>query len=100
MSDNQHPALFRVSNRQKPDSGQPPFFDGDAPGRYYGYFLNSYGEQLIFEYNRETKQATLWHGDAGWDAPYSVVDGQAEDLVLSEDEQLWLRACWAAATES
>ena len=100
MSDNQHPALFRVSNRQKPGSGEPPFFDGDTRGRYYGYFLNGYGEQLIFEYNRETQQATLWHGDAGWDAPYSVVDGQAGDLVLSEAERLWLRACWAAASES
>ena len=37
-------------------------------------------------------------GDAGWAAPYTVVDGAVPDLVLSETERLWVRACWQAAT--
>jgi hypothetical protein len=27
-----------------------------------------------------------------------VVDGDLPDLVLSETERLWVRACWQAAT--
>ena len=94
MTDQEKQTLFRVGNKQLPASGEPPFFDGDTPGRYYGYFQNSYGEQLIFEYNYETKQGTLWHGDAGWDQSFSVIDGNAQDIILSEAERLWLRACW------
>lgn len=100
MTDSQRPTLFRVSNKQKTDNGQPPSFDGDTPNRYYGYFMNSYGEQLIFEYNRETRQGTLWHGDAGWDVSNPVVDGQAPELILAKDELLWLRACWISASGS
>jgi len=89
--------LFRVSNRQSADSGEPPCIDGDTPGRYYGYFQNAFGEQLVFEYDRESKTARVWHGDAGWERSFLVIDGKAPALVLSEDEQLWLRACWVAA---
>ncbi len=88
--------LFRVSNKHVPDSGTPPQFDGDTENRYYGYFQNTFGEQLIFEYDRASKEARLWHGDAGWDKPNPVIDGSAPNLVLAEDESSWLKACWAA----
>ncbi len=90
--------LFRVSNKHVPDSGTPPQFDGDTQNRYYGYFQNTFGEQLIFEYDHVSKQARLWHGDAGWDKPYPVVNENVSGLILSEGEQLWLRACWLEAT--
>ncbi len=45
-----------------------------------------------------TKQGTLWLGDAGWDEPVVVVDGEAPTVVLTHSEQLWLQACWDAAT--
>jgi len=37
-------------------------------------------------------------GDAGWQTPHAVVDGAVPDLVLSETERLWVRACWQAAS--
>ncbi|MEW5958119.1 MAG: hypothetical protein AB1801_10370 [Chloroflexota bacterium] len=40
-----------------------------------------FGEQSIFVYNRETRQAVLWCGDAGWQ-PYPVVDGRVPALKL------------------
>jgi len=43
-------------------------------------------------------QASLYLGDAGWEMPHTVVDGAVPDLVLSEIERLWVRACWQAAT--
>lgn len=89
--------LFQVSNRQSAASGEPPFFDGDTPDCYYGYFLNVFGEQLIFEYNRATKAGKLWHGDAGWERSYPVTDRTAPGLILSDGEKMWLRACWLEA---
>ncbi|MFC1959383.1 hypothetical protein ACFLYO_01615 [Chloroflexota bacterium] len=94
---NEKKTLFKVSNWQSADSGEPPTFDGDTPDRYYGYFLNAFGEQLIFEYNRTTREGNLWHGDAGWSQSHSVTDGTAPGLVLSDGEKLWLRACWLEA---
>ena len=49
-------------------------------------------------YARDSSQAIVYIGDAGWDAPHAVVDGAVPDLVLSETERLWVRACWQAAT--
>jgi len=37
-------------------------------------------------------------GDAGWDEPYRVIDGEAPELVLSLEEAVWLQICWYAAT--
>jgi hypothetical protein len=44
------------------------------------------------------KPSSTWATLVGWDAPYGVVDGAVPDLVLSETERLWVRACWQAAT--
>jgi hypothetical protein len=94
--------IFRVSNHHAPACGQPPAVDGDDLSCYHGYFENAHGEQFVFVYDRTTRQGTLWCGDAGWEHSFPVVDGQVQPasftLVLSEVEQTWLRACWAAAT--
>jgi hypothetical protein len=90
--------LFSVSNKHAASSGTAPLIDGDVRDRYCGYFQNEYGEQALFIYHYPTKMATVWLGDAGWDKPYNVVDGDAPDLILNEPEKMWLRACWQAAT--
>ena len=90
--------IFSVGNKHVAGSGQPPHFDGDAQGRYHGYFENEYGEQAVFVFDYETGMGTLWMGDAGWDNIIAVVDGVAQDLILNEAEVLWLQACWLAAT--
>jgi hypothetical protein len=91
--------LFHVRNKHVADSGTPPEIDGNTPHRYHSYFENSYGEQLIFVYDRETDKATLYHGDLGWGNPCPVEEGgKAPSVVLDEAEMLWLRACWLAAT--
>ncbi len=92
--------LFVVGNHHRPHCDEPPMIDGDAQSRYHGYFENEYGEQTIFIYYHQTKTGTLLMGDAGWEEPTKVVDGQAQGLVLSRSEELWLRACWEAATGS
>ena len=51
----------------------------------------------MFIYDRG-QRAVLHLGDAGWEMPHEVVDGAAPDLILSETERLWVRACWQAAT--
>lgn len=89
--------LFSVSNHHAPACGEPPAVDGDAPQSYHGYFENAYGEQAIFIYDCRSREATLRLGDAGWSATYRVVEGRVPELILAEEEILWLRACWQAA---
>jgi hypothetical protein len=90
--------LFRVSNRHSPEAGKPPHIDADTRGRYHGYFENEHGEKVVFVYDYETKTGTHWMGDAGWEQGYNVVDGLVPALIMSEQEEMWLQACWNAAT--
>ncbi len=89
--------LFRVRNHHSATSGPPPHIDDLRP-MYLGYFENQQGEQAVFVYDRDSNQAVLYLGDAGWETSHTVVDGAVPDLVLSEIERLWVHACWQAAT--
>jgi hypothetical protein len=88
--------LFTVSNHHTAACAEPPAVDGDAAGTYFGHFANEYGEQAIYTYDYETGEATLRMGDTGWHEVHRVKDGQAEGLVLTKTEAMWLRACWLA----
>ena len=90
--------LFSVHNHHSADCGTPPRIDDHSPSRYLGYSENQHGEQAVFVYDRDSSRAMVYVGDAGWAAPYAVVDGAVPDLVLAETERLWVRACWQAAT--
>jgi hypothetical protein len=90
--------LLQVGNHHTAASGPPPHIDDRSPSQYLGYFENQHGEQAVFVYDRDSNHAVLYLGDAGWETPHAVVDGDVPDLVLSEAERLWLRACWQAAT--
>ena len=91
-------SLFQVRNHHTAECGIPPHIDDVHPNQYQGYFENQYGEQAVFVYDRDSSQAILYLGDAGWEMPHTVVDGGVPDLVLSEIERLWVRACWQATT--
>jgi hypothetical protein len=90
--------LFQVGNHHSPASGPPPHVADLTPNQYRGYFENEYGEQAIFVYDRDASTAVVYVGDAGWQSPHTVVDGDVPDVLLSETELMWLRACWRAAT--
>jgi hypothetical protein len=90
--------LFQVRNHHSAGCGIPPRINDRGPSRYLGYFENQHGEQALFVYDRDASQAILYLGDAGWEMAHAVVDGAVPDLVLSEIERLWVRACWQAAT--
>lgn len=90
--------LFTVGSKHIATSGEAPLIDGDIKGRYHGYFENESGEQAVFVYDFQAETGTLWMGDVGWEEPKLVIDGQVPDLVLGENEKLWLMACWNAAT--
>ena len=61
----------------------------ERPGRYLGYFVNEFGEQLVFVHDDGDAHATLFHGDVDWE-PYRVTDAggrpDAGDLILNDDE--------------
>ncbi len=89
--------LFQVRNHHSANCGASPHVDDVDTGQYLGYFENQYGEQALFIYDHEANKAVLYLGDAGWETPHAVVDGAVPDLILSDTERLWLRACWQAA---
>jgi hypothetical protein len=91
-------SLFQVRNHHSAECGIPPHIDDRSPSQYLGYFENQYGEQAVFVCDRDSNQAVLYLGDAGWQTPHAVIDGAVPDLVLSETERLWVHACWQAAT--
>jgi hypothetical protein len=90
--------LFQVRNHHSAESGPPPHIDDRSPNQYLGYFENQHGEQAVFVYDRDSHQAVLHLGDAGWETSHTVIDGAMPGRVLSEVEQLWVRVCWQAAT--
>ena len=90
--------LFCVRNHHSADCGVPPCIADLSPSQYLRYFENQHGEQAVFVYDRDSSRAMVYVGDAGWAGAYAVVNGAVPDLVLSETERLWVRACWQAAT--
>ena len=87
--------LFTVSNHHV-SGEEPPQFDGDDPNSYHSYFENRYREQSLFVCRRDTKEAKVYSGDAGW-AAFPVVDGQVPGLILAPEEAVWLSACLMAS---
>jgi hypothetical protein len=71
----------------------------ERPGRYLGYFVNKFGEQLVFVHDDGDAHATLFHGDVDWE-PYRVTDAggrpDAGDLILNDEECAFVMACWIA----
>ena len=47
--------------------------------------------------NRQTGKATLQGGDVGWNTKFDVTNGSVADLILGQEELLWLQACWSSA---
>lgn len=88
--------LLKISNHHVPASGDPPIVDGEVGNQYIGYFENSFSEQWIFTYDYTTRSATLRGGDIGWNEKIDVTNGCPDNLILGQEEQLWLKACMLA----
>ncbi|MFF2659407.1 hypothetical protein ACFVUH_18835 [Kitasatospora sp. NPDC058032] len=77
-------------------------------GDYVGYFLNEYGEELVFAQRPGEKTARLWHSDADWEmfrvGDHSIRVGEVMDgaitvsgLIINQPEATWLSSCLAAS---
>lgn len=76
---------------------------------YVGYFMNEYGEEIVFAQRRSEKTARLWHSDTDWEmyriGDHSIrldhpMDGMitvADDLIINREEATWLSVCLAAS---
>ena len=71
----------------------------ERPGRYLGYFVNKFGEQLVFVHEDGEPDATVFHGDVDWE-PRRITDADglpdAGDLILNDEERRFVIACWIA----
>ncbi len=62
--------VFAAQNKHSESCGLPPrVWNTDNLERYYGYFENVYGEQLVFTFNPATGEGTISGGDLDWDNP-------------------------------
>lgn len=87
--------LLVVENRNNMEA--PLLLHQNGDNLFVSYFENQYGEQWLFVHNRENNLSYVYGGDVDWEK-YAVEDGVAADLVLSDDEQFWILACYSAAT--
>ena len=92
--------LLRIHNHHPGGCGDPPIIHSDDPNLYIGYFENTFGEQWIFTFDRNTGRGALRGGDAGWNHVFEVEDGTVPHLQLNAAEAVWLEACWDAATRA
>ena len=90
--------IFLVHNHQVEECGDPPHIT-DNGDTYLSYWENVFGEQWIFVFDRTTKQARVYCGDAGWEETYEAIDGHVPGLVMHRAEQMWVAACWSAAVD-
>jgi hypothetical protein len=76
--------VFAAHNNHDPRCGPPPRLRNTAaPGLYYGYFENRYGEQFVFTFDGATGTGTIWGGDLGWDGPKSFTVGLLDEALRS-----------------
>ena len=68
-----------------------------ATDKYIEKFKNRYGKEWSFEYSYITGTAIVKGSDVDWHE-YEVVNGQAIDLMLNDEEIRWLRKAWVSAT--
>jgi len=92
--------LLSIRNHHVASCGDPPIVNGDSGNCYLGYFENPFGEQWIFTMDRDTGKAVLRGGDVGWNTSFEVLDGQVADLILGNEERLWLQTCRLPAAKS
>ncbi len=90
--------LFTFSNHHVESCGKPPYIDGDVRKRHSGYYENKFGQQVVFVYDHEINEGTLWMGSAGWQKAYKVVDGLAPEPGMGREDMFWLMN-WAVGTE-
>ncbi len=105
-------AILLVENAHVPECGEAPAWTAAATAGYRGYFENRYGEQWIVHASRD--QLLLTGGDIGWETieianpdyrelarqlrnpAGSATNVLARELLLNEEERLWLHAVCAA----
>ena len=87
--------LLRLTNHH---SAAAPSIQ-ERPGRYLGYFVNKFGEQLVFVHDDGEADATVFHGDVDWE-PRRIIDADglpdAGDLILNDEERTFVIGCWIA----
>jgi hypothetical protein len=66
--------------------------------QYREKFHSRYGQAWVFAYSYRTDTAIVEGSDIDWQE-YKVVNGQAMDRLMNEEEIQWLRQAWRRATE-
>lgn len=66
------------------------------PTRFQSTFVNEYGKKWVFAYDPESGASLVKGSDVGWEV-YEVVEGVAQNLIMSVKEKQWLLSAWEQA---
>jgi len=75
----------------------PHGWDERKVDKFKSEYTSEYGDLWVFEYDYSTNTGIVKGSDVDWES-YAVIEGQALWLVLAEDERVWLKSSWEAAT--
>ena len=96
--DQSDPLLMLTESDPTVVCGKPPYILA-KPGRYIDYFRADDDEtQGIFVFDYGTYAGMLHTIQNGWMCPLVVRSGSVSDVILGQQETLWLQLCWEAAT--
>ena len=92
--------LLEIDNLSSAGCGPPPSLD--AADKYVGYLEGGCGDQWAFIGDRQTGEAVIRGGDAGWPTEYKVSTGRPcpTNLVLGAEEKQWVIACFMAMSNA
>lgn len=85
--------VLTVHNRHACCSGKAPELKS-SPRLYTAYFENEHRDQLVFQYDEETEEGRLWHGDWNWEHSFLIKDGTCPGMILDHSEAAWLLLVW------
>jgi len=74
---------------------KPPHFDPER--EFIAYMPNADGRQMVYVHRIGERDGIFYHSDFDWQ-PTEVQDGEAIGVALSDEEALFVRAAFLAAT--
>jgi hypothetical protein len=89
--------VLTVPNHHIEGCGEPPNLL--AEGCYSAYYENTDGEQMVFQFDYQSKKGTLWCGDWSWEKLVPVLGGKVL-MNLGISELTWLELVWETATRA
>jgi hypothetical protein len=72
--------ILTINNVHIAECGMPPRLRSGGDN-YTCYFENFYGEQVVIQFDRNTKTCRMWMGDVGWEEELRIEEFRGSPIV-------------------